>query len=148
MRQKTALPTTDVKFLNPQKLHRTCRNTRFRHEIVPSILAHQRCQTAIRVSPKSRVRRGTPRYLTCSPNSSYVSAFGQNRLSPAIELTRNEEDVVRHIHRTIEMDPGVPWVFVVNNLSTHCSETLVGYVARRERIDEKALGRKGRCPVS
>jgi hypothetical protein len=62
-------------------------------------------------------------------------------------LTRNEEDFVRHIERTIETDPGVGWVFVVDNLNTHCSETLVRYVASREGIDEETLGRKGKSGI-
>lgn len=39
------------------------------------------------------------------------------------------------------------WVFVVDNWNTHRSETLVRYVAHREGIDEKAMGRKGKSGI-
>ncbi len=68
--------------------HLASRNARFRHEIVPSIPARHCCQTPIMASPKSRVRRGTPRKSTCSSNSSYVSASGQKPLSAAIDCGR------------------------------------------------------------
>jgi hypothetical protein len=38
-------------------------------------------------------------------------------------------------------------VFVVDNLNTHCSESLVRYVARLEGIDESELGKKGKFGV-
>ena len=59
--QKIALPMADAKFLNPRKQHLANRNARFKHEIVPSIPARHCCQTLSIASPKSRVRRGTPR---------------------------------------------------------------------------------------
>jgi putative flippase GtrA len=40
--QKIALPTPLQKFLKPLKWHRERRNTRFKHEIVPSMPARQR----------------------------------------------------------------------------------------------------------
>ena len=36
---------------------------------------------------------------------------------------------------------------MVDNLNTHCSETLVRYAARLERIDESALGQKGKVGI-
>ncbi|MFO7903704.1 MAG: hypothetical protein ACQESR_30970 [Planctomycetota bacterium] len=41
------------------------------------------------------------------------------------------------------LTPAAGWVFVVDNLNLHCSETLVRDVARLESIDESTLGRKG-----
>lgn len=44
--------------------------------------------------------------------------------------TRNEADFVAHIQRTVEGSPLiVKWHFVVDNLNTHQSESLVRYVA-------------------
>jgi hypothetical protein len=68
-------------------------------------------------------------------------------IAPTIRLTRAEEDFCWHIHNTVATDPGTSWVFVVDNLNTHCSESLVRYVARLENIDESALGKKGRSGV-
>jgi len=68
-------------------------------------------------------------------------------IAPTIRVTRTEEDFAWHIHHTIEMDPAAGWVFVVDNLNTHCSEMLVRYVARLEGIDESTLGRKGKSGI-
>jgi transposase len=35
----------------------------------------------------------------------------------------------------------------VDNLNTHCSESLVRYAARLEEIDESTLGKKGKCGI-
>jgi transposase len=68
-------------------------------------------------------------------------------IAPTIRATRTEEDFCWHIHNTVTTDPDASWVFVVDNLNTHCSESLVRYVARLEKIDESALGKKGKCGV-
>lgn len=44
--------------------------------------------------------------------------------------TRNEEDFVKHIQRTVESTPLIlKWHFVTDNLNTHQSESLVRFVA-------------------
>jgi len=68
-------------------------------------------------------------------------------IAPTIRETRTEEDFAWHIHHTIQTDTEACWVFVVDNLNVHCSETLVRYVARLEGIDESTLGRKGRSGI-
>jgi hypothetical protein len=68
-------------------------------------------------------------------------------IAPTIRQTRTEEDVAWHIHHTIQTDPEAGWVFVMDNLNVHCSETLVRYVARLEGIDESTLGRKGKSGI-
>lgn len=64
-------------------------------------------------------------------------------VSPTIGPTRTEEDFAAHISRTIDTDPAAPWIFVVDNLNTHSSETLVRLVALRCHLDDD-LGAKGR----
>lgn len=50
--------------------------------------------------------------------------------------TRNEADFLAHIQRTVAAEPQVvQWHFIVDNLNTHQSESLVRYVA-----DESDLG--------
>jgi hypothetical protein len=66
---------------------------------------------------------------------------------PTIRPTRTEEDFCWHIHHTIATDPDAGWVFIVDNLNTHCSESLVRYVARLEGIDESTLGKKNKCGI-
>ena len=56
--------------------------------------------------------------------------------------TRTEADFASHIERTIRTDPEASWVFVLDNLNIHCSETLVNWVAKVCGIEEK-LGKKG-----
>jgi len=50
-------------------------------------------------------------------------------LSPTLEATRTEPEFVTHIARTVNLDPLRPWIFVVDNLNTHVSESLVNWVA-------------------
>jgi transposase len=65
-------------------------------------------------------------------------------IAPTIGETRTEEDFLRHIHNTISIDPEASWVFVADNLNTHCSESLVRYIAGLEGMDQAELGKKGR----
>jgi hypothetical protein len=62
-------------------------------------------------------------------------------LAPRIGPTRTEEDFAAHIAAMVAFDPGGEWVFVVDNLDTHQSESLVRFVA--EAIDYSGdLGKK------
>jgi hypothetical protein len=61
--------------------------------------------------------------------------------------TRNEADFLAHIHRTVESNPGIEqWHFIVDNLNTHQSESLVGYVADESDLDID-LGVKGQSGI-
>lgn len=62
---------------------------------------------------------------------------------PTVGPTRTEEDFAAHIARTIDSDPDVTWVFVLDQLNTHKSEALVRLVAERCGIDND-LGVKGK----
>ncbi|MFZ3375176.1 MAG: IS630 family transposase [Chthoniobacterales bacterium] len=62
-------------------------------------------------------------------------------IQPTIGPTRTEEDFVAHIDQTVASDPAAAWVFVVDNLNTHCSESLVSWVANACNVDEE-LGKK------
>lgn len=64
-------------------------------------------------------------------------------IAPTIGPTRDEQDFAGHVERTIATDPSAGWVFVLDNLTTHCSESLVRLVANREQMDVD-LGVKGR----
>lgn len=61
---------------------------------------------------------------------------------PTVGLTRTEQDFAEHVARTIDTDPEAPWVFVMDQLNTHKSESLVRLVAERCGIDAD-LGIKG-----
>ena len=45
-------------------------------------------------------------------------------IAPTIGPTRTEADFASHIEQTVATDPEGSWVFVVDNLNIHCSETL------------------------
>jgi len=61
-------------------------------------------------------------------------------LTPTISETRDNQDFARHIEQTIATDPTAGWVFVGDNLNTHCGEPLVRLVADRLGIDPATLG--------
>jgi transposase len=61
--------------------------------------------------------------------------------------TRNEEDFLSHIQRTVVAEPHiVQWHFVVDNLNTHQSQSLVRYVAEESDLDID-LGIKGKSGI-
>ena len=61
--------------------------------------------------------------------------------------TRNEEDFLKHIHRTVESCLRIAkWHFVVDNLNTHQSESLVRYVADESDLAFD-LGSKGKSGI-
>jgi transposase len=67
-------------------------------------------------------------------------------VSPSIGATRTEADFLAHISRTIDIDPNGVWVFIVDQLNTHKSESLVRLVAERCGI-ETDLGIKDKSGI-
>ena len=62
-------------------------------------------------------------------------------VSPTLEATRTEPEFVEHIARTVSVDPKGEWVFIVDNLNTHASESLVEWVAEQCGVED-SLGKK------
>jgi transposase len=62
-------------------------------------------------------------------------------LTPTLGLTRTESDFASHIEQTVATDPTGSWVFVLDNLNIHCSESLVKLVAEACEIPTD-LGKK------
>ncbi len=61
--------------------------------------------------------------------------------------TRNEADFLAHVQRTVEENPQVrQWHFIVDNLNTHQSASLVRYVADESDLDID-LGVKGKSGI-
>ncbi len=67
-------------------------------------------------------------------------------VKPTVGPTRTEADFVAHIVQTVATDPIGKWVFIVDQLNTHKSETLVRWVAAQCDI-EMDLGVKGKSGV-
>ena len=65
-------------------------------------------------------------------------------VAPSIGDTRTEVDFARHIAQTIDTDPDAEWIFVVDQLNTHMSASLVRLVAERCGL-ETELGEVRRC---
>lgn len=62
--------------------------------------------------------------------------------------TRTEQDYLNHIKTTIATEPAVTrWHFVVDNLNTHQSESLVRFVATESDIVDTDLGVKGKSGI-
>ena len=57
-------------------------------------------------------------------------------VAPSIGATRTEVDFAAHIAQPIATDPEAPWIFIVDQLNTHQSETLVQLVADACRMEE------------
>lgn len=64
-------------------------------------------------------------------------------VAPTCGPTRTEADFLAHVQGVVATDPGAArWHFVVDNLNTHQSESLVRYVAQVSGLDLD-LGSKG-----
>lgn len=79
------------------------------------------------------------RHGTVCVTANWHVACGQI-LTPTISETRDNQDFAQHIARTIASDLEAGWVFVVDNLNTHCGEPLVRLVAHQLGIDPESLG--------
>jgi transposase len=86
------------------------------------------------------IRHGTQTLI-----GNFVIATGQ-LLTPSVGPTRTEEDFAAHIKRTIETAPDAGWIFIVDRLNIHQSETLVHLVATHCGITDE-LGVKGTLGV-
>lgn len=68
-------------------------------------------------------------------------------VAPSCGPTRTEKDFLLHIQQTVDSDPSLTkWHFVVDQLNTHKSESLVRYVAAQSGLDCD-LGVKGKSGI-
>ena len=67
-------------------------------------------------------------------------------LAPTVSQTRSEVDFAAHIAQTVDTDPEATWIFIVDQLNTHKSESLVRLVAERCGLTED-LGVKGESGI-
>jgi len=81
------------------------------------------------------------RHGSCCLIANWHVAMGQV-VSPSLLPTRKEFDFANHIANTIETEPDASWVFLVDQLNTHKSASLVHLVAACCQI-EIDLGQKG-----
>jgi DDE superfamily endonuclease len=86
------------------------------------------------------IRHGTQTLI-----ANFEVATGQV-LAPSVAPTRTEEDFVSHVERTIACDPAAEWIFIVDRLNTHQSESLVRFVANQGGMNAE-LGVKGKSGI-
>lgn len=91
----------------------------------------------VRLLEHEYIRHGTQALI-----ANLEVATGQCR-APSIGPTRTEADFVAHIEQTVAQDPHGTWIFIVDQLNTHRSESLVRFVAQACGI-EADLGVKGK----
>lgn len=85
------------------------------------------------------------RHGTLSLIANWDIAQGQV-LCPSLGPTRTEYDFANHIASTIETAPDDAWIFIVDQLNTHQSASLVRLVNACCQLDE-ALGSKGKSGI-
>jgi hypothetical protein len=110
-------------------------------------------QALERAAPTQPMEPGQPerrefeyiRHGTQSMIINFKVATGQV-ITPSIGDTRTEADFTAHIQQTIASDPDGVWAFVVDQLNTHQSESLVRMVAEQCGITDD-LGVKGKSGI-
>jgi hypothetical protein len=106
-------------------------------------------QALERIAPDLPVRAGMPtlreyeytRHGTLCLFGNFHVATGQV-LCPMIRQTRTEVDYLENLDNLILEDPNAGYRIIADNLTTHCSESLVRYIAESCDIDTP-LGKKG-----
>jgi transposase len=63
-------------------------------------------------------------------------------IAPTVNPTRTEKDFAKHLAQTVSLDPEGKWIFIMDQLNTHMSESLVKWVAKVCNIQDN-LGVKG-----
>jgi hypothetical protein len=88
--------------------------------------ALQRNAPALPMRPKQceRIEFEYTRHGTLCLIGNLVVTTGE-LIRPTIGATRTEADFAGHLERTVASDPAASWVFVVDNLNIHASESLV-----------------------
>lgn len=112
-------------------------------------------QAKERLHPERLMKKGKPRRVeyeyirhgTLSLTANVEIATGQIE-SPTIKETRTEADFVGHLEKTVaNAAQASGWWFIVDQLNTHKSESLVKFVAQTEGIEESKLGEKGKSGI-
>ncbi len=85
------------------------------------------------------------RHGTLCLTANFEVAVGEV-VAPSIGPTRTETDFAAHVKQTIDMDPQAKWIFLVDQLNTHKSESLVRLVADECDLSV-ALGVKGKSGI-
>ena len=136
-------PQSDEKIADINELYRTAQERAERGEAIMStdemtgVQALEPKHPDLPMQPGRVLRREFEykRHGTLSFIIDFDVALGQVRQVSA-GPTRNERDFAAHIQRTVGSRPAISqWHFVVDNLNTHQSESLVRYVAEKSGLN-------------
>ena len=100
--------------------------------------AHQNDETGVIERQEFEYIRHGALHLTA-----YFEVTTGRVICPTLTPTRAEADFAAHIQATIDTDKQAEWVFIVDQLNTHKSESVVRLVAKECGI-EADLGGKGK----
>jgi transposase len=107
---------------------------------------HAHPKQAMKVGVPERIDPEYIRHGTTGIIASRNVATGEI-VKPMIQRTRTEEDFVTHIESVVSLHPNDKHIFILDNLNTHMSESLVRMAARIENIAETSLGKKRRSGI-
>ena len=119
----------------------------FSTDEMTGIQALERAAPTLPMQP-GRVERREFEYIrhgTQSLIANFQVATGQV-VCPSIGPTRTEADFAAHIAQTVAADPDAGYIFIVDQLNIHQSETLVRFVAEQCGITDD-LGVKEKCGI-
>ena len=107
--------------------------------------AIERMSTPMKRGQVERLETNYTRHGTQCLIANFEVATGKI-VSPTIGDTRKEEDFVAHIKNTVATSPHDKWIFIVDQLNTHKSSSLVEYVAHACGYTQP-LGEKGKSGI-
>ena len=96
---------------------------------------HKYPAKAVKPGWVARIEYEYERHGTLCLMANFEVATGQI-IAPSVGPTRTEEDFLAHIQHTVATDPNGQWLFVVDNLNTHQSASLVQWVAQQCGTDQ------------
>ncbi len=92
-----------------------------------------------------RVEHSYDRHGTLCLIANFEVATGKV-IAATIGPTRTEKDYLEHIKQTVETDNNGKWIFIIDQLNTHKSESLVKWVSEQCNINID-LGEKGKSGI-
>ncbi len=88
----------------------------------------------VRVGQVARIEHEYNRHGTLCLIANWEVATGR-MVAPSVGPRRTEADFLAHIQQTVALAPQDPWLFIVDNLNTHQSASLVEWVAHQCGIE-------------
>lgn len=106
------------------------------------------CSKPMRPGLPERREHSYDRHGTINLIANFNVVVGQI-MAPTLSPTRTEFDFYHHIRHTVSINPEGKWIFIVDQLNTHKSASLVKFVAETEgmELDEATLGVKGKSGI-